>query len=286
MSQKYLLNTSKLNAEADEFVPSFYLRQDKTREQETDVSWIKDETFLQRLKESRKFWKLKKTPSYDGSSCAACAFSDSGNNHLDENCRHYLILSFTARTGDVELCMELIHDMVILLSYHFGCEDKSKEYECKLCVKRYENGEEDDDSQYPCYPGCGCVQCEGDSDLMYSFCDEGGYEDEEEKEEDRREKVYQKRNQHKYLLHLTDKHKRNIGMFLRSEQDLIPMCDYALQSFDCDEGLDDVLHPLTLKEGIKFLHMENSSWLDSPCSPRVWQDMSDMETIVKSCDHY
>ena len=122
--------------------------------------WIKDretdEAFLQRLAESRKFWKLNEKPYYKGKKCATCTFK-----------------KIKRKTPQFKELDELTHDAVKIIAYHLDCEDKAKEYECKYCIARY-NGEEEEDiyAEHDLYD-CGCDECDGGSDAMYS-----DYEDE------------------------------------------------------------------------------------------------------------
>ena len=149
---------SKLNPDAKEFIPSSSKNEGASRSQKQPHRFIKDRdsdgAFMQKLMDSRKFWKLSEKPFYEGTKCATCK--------LKKVKKETWVCTPQFKELD-----ELTHDAVKMIAYHLDCEDKSKKYECKYCIARY-TGEE----EHALY-NCGCDECEGGSDRMYS-----DYEDE------------------------------------------------------------------------------------------------------------
>ena len=151
------------NPDAKECVPSSYNNEGAGAiMSQTPGPYIKaresDVAFLQKLAESRRFWKLSEKLFYMGIKCATCKLK-----------------KIKRRTPQFKELDELTHDAVKMIAYHLECEDKSKEYECNYCIARY-NGDEEEDiyAEHALYD-CGCDECEGGSDEMYS-----DYEDEQD----------------------------------------------------------------------------------------------------------
>ena len=239
---------TKLNPDAKEFIPSSSNNEGASRSQKHPHRFIKDRdsdgAFMQQLVESRKFWKLSEKPFYEGIKCATCKLK-----------------KIKRKTPQFRELDELTHDAVKMIAYHLDCEDKSKEYECKYCIARY-TGEEEEDiyAEHDLYD-CGCDECEGGSDAMYS-----DYEDErffskmrgekQDEEERRKNKVYKKRNQKKHFEHLVRKHESKLTTFLRYKQDIIPMCETTRASVACEWELSDMFQQIWLYKSHKYLHME------------------------------
>ena len=80
--------------------------------------------------------------------------------------------------------------------------------------------------------------------------------EEKDEEERRKDKVYKKRNQKKYLEHLVQKHESKLTTLLRYKQDIIPMCETKRASVACEWELSDVFQQIWLYKSLKFLHME------------------------------
>ena len=224
-----------------------------------------DRAFLERLKESRKIWDLDDISSLREHACTSCS------------------LGASVGWRATEILKELTHDVVNLVAYYHDCEDKSKEYECQYCVDQF-NGVEDEEAElYACPSECGCNDCERISydsheDYSYSY-DDKEHDDEEENFEERRErfeeerkirKAFIKRNQRDHIEHLSEEHENKLNIFLRFKQNFIPLCETGFWGFrNCD--LTEVLRHMSLKKGIKFLHMKKAPCPTSPKSPKLWK---------------
>ena len=244
---------TKLNPEAKEFIPSSSKDEGASRSQKHPHRFIKDRdsdgAFMQKLVESRKFWKLSEKSFYEGAKCATCKLKKV-KKETGVCTPHFKELD------------ELTHDAVKMIAYHLDCENKSKEYECKYCIARYTGEEEKEDIYAEHAPyDCGCDECEGGSDTMYS-----DYEDErllskmrgekQDEEERRKGKVYKKRSQKKHLEHLAMKHMSKLTTFLRYKQDIIPLCLTKDVRVHCEWELTDMFQQIWLYKSYKFLQME------------------------------
>ena len=223
-----------------------------------------DRTFLERLKESRKFWDLDDISSLREHACTACS------------------LGASVGWRATEILKELTHDVVNLVAYYHDCEDKSKEYECKYCVDEFNGVEDEEADRYICPSECVCNDCERISCDSHDDHDDEHEEEEEDfdkrrlEEERKIRKAYKKRSQEDYIEHLREEHEIKLNIFLRFKQNLIPLCETGFWGFrNCD--LADVLRHMSLKKGIKFLHMKEAPCPMSPKSPNVWKYMMGRE---------
>ena len=113
---------AKLNPDAKKFGSSSYNNDGGgagTIVSQTPGRYIQDResdvSFLQKLVESRRFWKLSEKPFYIGVKCATCKLK-----------------KIKRRTPQFKELDELTYDTFI--AFLLECEDKSKEYECNYCI--------------------------------------------------------------------------------------------------------------------------------------------------------
>ena len=211
-----------------------------------------DRAFFQRLKESRKFWDLDNVSSLSEHACTSCS------------------LAASVGWRATEILKELTHDVVNLVAYYHNCEDKSKEYKCKYCVDEFNGVETKEAEQYACPSECGCNDCDANKGRMPREKRSSSWYGRQKR------KAYKKRNQRDHIDHLREEHEKELNIFLRFKQNVIPLCETGFWGFrNCD--LADVLRHMSLNKGIKFLHMEEPPFLMSPRSPKVWQYMIGLE---------
>ena len=196
-----------------------------------------DGAFIQRLKESRKYWGFDERPSYEGRVCAwrndeeeepseEDEEFEGDNNDLDEVSASVDKDNYYEQSDE-----EMMHDMYKLIAYYLDCEDKSKKHECKLCIEWYNNGEKENEDHYYCPDPeeCDCYEA---GTRIYSD-DETSDEDDDDSSDDsddgegqerdvKRDFVFAKRSQKKLLKHVGERHVEKMKVFFFEHQDIIP----------------------------------------------------------------
>ena len=270
-----LAKRSKLDPNAKEFVPASTSKKScgwSRPVQRVIKDNQSDEAFIQRLKESRKYWGFKERPSYEGLDCAWCdgdppsESEEEYEGDINDLKEGEYTVSFYGDDFYRHNQAEIRHDMCKLMAYYLDCEDKSKKHECKLCIEWYNNGEKEDEDHYYCEEDCDCYESKTKIYSDDETSDESSSEEESDEKDVKRKFVFKKRSQNILFMHIGERHQEKMKVFFFEHQDIIPSHSF----WDCEYqyGFHNMIAMMENEDNLEYLNMEKPK-TPPPPAPRL-----------------